>query len=217
MPWHRTPRIEGAMAGLDAAQAYVQSFKSNMQAQLRLRYHDLVRRIAEYSVAREDVKLMEGMYKRIEIQVATGEKARFELVKANAELLNAQKMQESAGLRVGQSKGALRALVGKQLPANFDVQESPHFFDKPPDLRDIRDRVLLLSPELQRTRAERLQIERKLTEEKALRLLGTHLVDADIGTYFFNNAQRMHRDLLSDAAEAIIGKKIKSKEIVPLQ
>jgi hypothetical protein len=50
-----------------------------------------------------------------------------------------------------------------------------------------------------------------------LRLLGTHLVDADIGTYFFNDAQRMHRDLLSDAAEAIIGKKIKSKEIVPLQ
>ena len=54
-------------------------------------------------------------------------------------------------------------------------------------------------------------------EEKALRLLGTHLIDADIGTNFFNDAQRMHRDLLSDAAEKIIGKKIKSKEIVPLQ
>ncbi len=59
--------------------------------------------------------------------------------------------------------------------------------------------------------------ENVFDEEKALRLLGTHLVDADIGTYFFNDAQRMHRDLLSDAAEAIIGKKIKSKEIVPLQ
>ncbi len=54
-------------------------------------------------------------------------------------------------------------------------------------------------------------------EEKALRLLATHLIDAGIGTYFFNDAQRMHRDLLSDAAETIIRKKIKSKEIVPLQ
>ena len=59
--------------------------------------------------------------------------------------------------------------------------------------------------------------ENVFDEEKALRLLGTHLIDADIGTNFFNDAQRMHRDLLSDAAEKIIGKKIKSKEIVPLQ
>ena len=59
--------------------------------------------------------------------------------------------------------------------------------------------------------------ENVFDEEKALRLLGTHLIDADIGTNFFNDAQRIHRDLLSDAAEKIIGKKIKSKEIVPLQ
>jgi cobalt-zinc-cadmium efflux system outer membrane protein len=169
MPWHRFPRVDGALAGLNAAQANEQSFKADIRAQLRLRYYDLVRRTAENRVAREDVKLMEGIHKRIQLQVETGEKARFELVKANAELLNAQKMQESAGLRVRQSRGALRAMVGIQLPEGFEVQEQAHAFAPPAPLGEVRDQVLQANPELQRTRAERQQLDRKLSEEKALR------------------------------------------------
>jgi cobalt-zinc-cadmium efflux system outer membrane protein len=170
MPWHRFPRVDGALAGLNAAQANEQSFKADMRAQLRLRYYDLVRRTAENRVAAEDVKLMIGIHKRIELQVATGEKARFELVKANAELLNAQKMQESANLRVRQSRGALRALVGVQLPETFEIQEKTHTFAPPAPLAAVRDEVRRTNPELQRTRAERQQLDRKLSEEKALRL-----------------------------------------------
>ena len=169
MPWHRFPRVDGALAGLSAAQANEQSFRADMRAQLRLRYYDLLRRTAENRVAREDVKLMEGIHKRIELQVETGEKAKFELVKANAELLNAQKMQESANLRVRQSRGALRALVGVTLPEAFEVQEQTHTFAPPAPLNDIRDEVLKTNPELQRTRAERQQLDRKLSEEKSLR------------------------------------------------
>ena len=169
MPWHRFPRVDGALAGLNAAQANEQSFKADMRAQLRLRYYDLVRRTAENRVAAEDVKLMEGIYKRIALQVETGEKAKFELVKANAELLNAQKMQESAGLRVRQARGALRALVGIQLPETFQVHDQAHAFSPPAPFSAVRDDVLKANPELQRTRAERQQLDRKLSEEKALR------------------------------------------------
>lgn len=169
MPWHRFPRVDGAIAGLNAAQANEQSFRADMRAQLRVRYYDLVRRTAENRVAAEDVKLMNGIHKRIELQVETGEKARFELVKANAELLNAQKMQESAGLRVRQARGALRALVGIDLPESFEIQEQPHTFAAPAPLNEVRDDVLKNNPELQRTRAERQQLDRKLSEEKSLR------------------------------------------------
>jgi cobalt-zinc-cadmium efflux system outer membrane protein len=169
MPWHRFPRVDGALAGLNAAQANAESFKADMRAQLRVRYYDLVRRTDENRVAREDVKLMEGIHKRIALQVETGEKAKFELVKANAELLNAQKMQESAGLRVRQSRGALRALVGIQLPEGFEVEQQAHAFAPPAPLNEVRDQVLKANPELQRTRAERQQLDRKLSEEKALR------------------------------------------------
>ncbi len=169
MPWHRFPRVDGALAGLNAAQATEQSFKADMRAQLRLRYYDLIRRTAENRVAREDVLLMEGIRKRIALLVETGEKARFELVKADAEMLNAQKMQESAGLRVRQSRGALRALVGINLPENFEIEAKPHAFTTPPALSEVRAAVLDTNPELVRTRAQRQQLDRKLSEEKALR------------------------------------------------
>ena len=65
--------MDGALAGLNAAQANEESFKADMRAQLRVRYYDLVRRVAENRAMREDVLLMEGMQKRIERSLA-GEK-----------------------------------------------------------------------------------------------------------------------------------------------
>jgi hypothetical protein len=41
-------------------------------------------------------------------------------------------------------------------------------------------------------------------EKEILNAIGTHIVDAEIGDSFFNDGQRMHRDLLADAAEVII-------------
>lgn len=169
MPWHRFPRVDGAIAGYNAAQANERAFRSDILAQLRLRYYDLVRRVAENQAVKEDVVLMEGIHKRIALQVETGEKARFELVKANAELLNAQKLHESSVLRLRQARGALRSLVGPQLPENFEVQEQPHVFVTPAPLNQVRDEVMKSNPELQRSRAERQQFDRKLSEEKALR------------------------------------------------
>jgi hypothetical protein len=47
--------------------------------------------------------------------------------------------------------------------------------------------------------------------QEILKGLGTHLVDAAVGDYFFGDGQRMHRDLLADAAEEIIRKEFGSQ------
>jgi cobalt-zinc-cadmium efflux system outer membrane protein len=169
MPWHRFPRVDGAMAGYNAAQATEQSFRSDMRAQLRMRYYDLIRRQAEGRATADDAKAAEAMQKRIAVRVQTGEDARFELVKAEAEMLNAQKLAESAALRIRQSRGALRAMVGPELPDTFAVAELPHKFASPPPFEQVRAEVMANNPELQRRRAERQQYDRKLSEEKALR------------------------------------------------
>ena len=44
-------------------------------------------------------------------------------------------------------------------------------------------------------------------EKRALNLLGTHLLDTRIGVDFFGDPERMHRDLLADAAAAYLKKK----------
>jgi cobalt-zinc-cadmium efflux system outer membrane protein len=59
--------------------------------------------------------------------------------------------------------------VGIQLPEGFEVQEQAHAFAPPAPLGEVRDQVLQANPDLQRTRAERQQLDRKLSEEKALR------------------------------------------------
>ena len=102
--------------------------------------------------------------------VETGEAPRFELVKADAEMLNAQKVAQSADLRVHQSRVALRALVGPELPTVFEVVDLERSLPAPPPLKEVQAEILTNNPEIARTRAERLQLEKKLSEEKALRL-----------------------------------------------
>jgi hypothetical protein len=50
-------------------------------------------------------------------------------------------------------------------------------------------------------------------EAKALDLLGTRLVDTGVGTAFFDDPQRMYRDLLGDAAREHLGKMFKNQEL----
>lgn len=169
MPWHRFPRVDAAEAGLSAAQANQQAFIADMRAKLRLRFHDLIRRLSEGRASREDSKLMEGIRSRIALRVETGEAAKFELVKADAEMLNAQKLAQSAELRIRQSRAALRALIGPELPENFEIQEFGNDLPLPPPLKSVREEVLKNNPELLRTKFEKEQLDRKLSEEKALR------------------------------------------------
>jgi outer membrane protein, heavy metal efflux system len=170
MPWHRFPRVDAAEAGFTAADANQRAFLNDMRAKLRVRYYDLLRRQSESIASREDRTLMEGIRSRIALMVETGESARFELVKADAEMLNAQKLAQSAELRVHQSRVALRALVGPELPENFEVIDLDRSLPTLPPLKQVQAEMLATNPEIARTRAERLQLEKKLNEEKALRL-----------------------------------------------
>jgi cobalt-zinc-cadmium efflux system outer membrane protein len=65
--------------------------------------------------------LMESVRSRIALRVETGEAPRFELIKADAEMLNAQKTAQAAGFRVEQARSLLRQAVGGALPAEFTL------------------------------------------------------------------------------------------------
>lgn len=170
MPWQRTPRVDAATAGLQAEQAHQRAFATDLIAKLRLRYFDLMRRQAEERASREDSKLMDGIRSRIALRVETGEAARYELVKADAETLNAQKLAQSAELRTRQSRAALRAVVGAQLPEDFQIDSSAQDLPRPAPLAQVRTEITNTNPALAKVRAERLQLTHKLNEEKALRL-----------------------------------------------
>ena len=185
MPWHRLPRIDAATANLGATQANEAAFKSDMVAKLRVRYYELIRRLAEERASKEDSKLMEGIRSRIALRVETGEAARFELFKADAELLITQKLAQSAGSRIKYARAGLRALVGAQLPEQFSIHDFGVELPPPPPIEKLRDHILQNNPELTRARAERQQLDSKLNQEKAFRFPKIALrVDQDLDSEY---------------------------------
>ncbi len=169
LPWVRSSRIGAAQASLDATVAANRGFEAEVVARLRLRYYEVLRREAEQRNAREDVASMESVRSRIALRVETGDAPRFELIKAEAELLNAQKVAQAAGLRVEQARSLLRQAVGGELPPGFAL--NGHLRDVPdlPPVDGMQKEVAVTSPDLARARAELVRAERQLELERRQR------------------------------------------------
>lgn len=187
LPHRRGPRIAAAEAARVAVEAGGQAFQTDVLARLRQRYFELLRREAELKTAREDAGLMESVRARIALRVATGEAPRFELIKADAETLNAQKLALAATLRVEQARSLLRETVGGALPENWSVRGRLEEVPPLPALAVLRQEMLARNAELGRARAEAERANRQLDYERAQRwpqlaLKATRDEDPDLRT-----------------------------------
>jgi len=169
LPWRRSARIAVAEAGLDATGAAVRAFEADTIARLRLHYFDVLRREAELKNAREDMAVMESVRSRIALRVETGEAPRFELIKADAEMLNAQKTAQAAGFRVEQARSALRQAVGGGLPAEFALRGQLRDVPELPPMEGLRRQLQETSPDLARVRAELVRAQHQLDLERRQR------------------------------------------------
>ncbi len=169
LPWRRSARIAAAEAGLTATGAAVRAFEADTIARLRLQYFDVLRREAELKNAREDMAVMESVRSRIALRVETGEAPRFELIKADAEMLNAQKTAQAAGFRVEQARSALRQAVGGGLPAEFALRGQLRDVPELPPLEGLRRQLQETSPDLARARAEMVRAQHQLDLERRQR------------------------------------------------
>jgi len=169
MPWTRSARIGAAEAGLDSATAHGRGMEADIMARIRVRYFDVLRRQAELKAALEDQTTMEGIRDRIALRVETGEAPRFELIKADAEMLNSQKNAYTAELRVTQARASLRALVGPTLPEQFVLAGKLQDPLELSDIDSLRDEIRLRNPDLLRARAEQQRATKQLDHERAKR------------------------------------------------
>lgn len=169
LPWRRSARIAVAEAGLDATGAAIRAFEADTIARLRLHYFDVLRREAELKNAREDMAVMESVRSRIALRVETGEAPRFELIKADAEMLNAQKTAQAAGFRVEQARSALRQAVGGGLPADFTLRGQLRDVPELPPMEGLRRQLQETSPDLARVRAELVRAQHQLDLERRQR------------------------------------------------
>ena len=170
MPYNRFPRVNTAEANLRSAEATRIAFEIETISKVQQRFYELMRREAEGKATEEDLSLTKQIRDRMQLRYDVGETARFELIRAQTEFLNAQISAESGKLRVEQARSQLRQVVGHMLPANYSVvSEQPRVETLPP-LNILLSEIQAQSPELQKARAEVEASESRLSFEKNSRL-----------------------------------------------
>lgn len=169
-PAQRQARKAIAAAHLDASHAQVRVTETEVVARVKLRFYDLLRRQAEAAAARLDLALMGDIRRRVELRVTAGEAPRYELIKAEAEFLNAQKTLQTSEYRLEQALTYLRREVGSALPARFSVNGELDAPSPLPSLDTLRQALLARNPELVQARAENTRADSMLELERRRRM-----------------------------------------------
>ncbi|MFZ4055153.1 MAG: TolC family protein [Polynucleobacter sp.] len=170
MPYNRYPRVNAAEANLRSAEATRIAFEIETIAKVQQRFYELMRREAEAKASEEDLSLTKQIRERMQLRYDVGETARFELIRAQTEFLNAQITAESGKLRIEQARSQLRQVVGHMLPANYTVVSEQPKVETLPPLNILLSEIQAQSPELQKAKADVEASESRLSFEKNARL-----------------------------------------------
>ena len=168
-PFLRNARIAGAAAGSVAAGHELSAVRNALVAEVRLRAFEVLLRLEEESDAREAVRILEQIRDRVRLRVETGEAPRFELIKADAEIISARQRQVSAGIKAEQAFLTLNRLAAGRLPDKWSLAARLADEGPPPVLDEIQQQVLDRSPELASLRAQLVRAEANLSLARSSR------------------------------------------------
>ena len=175
-PWLREARVDAARSGARVTTFQVAQARNELVAQVRLRAYDLLLRQAEAAAAAEAASLLEQVNTRVRARVDSGEAPRYELIKADAETINARSLQQSGLLQAQQAGFTLNRLAAGSLPPQWSLDaalsETPR---PPPDMALLREQMLARNPELLALQAEVERARHQLDLAEAGRLPGVEL------------------------------------------
>ena len=163
MPSVRSARVNAAEAGQRASVHQIAASRNALVAQVKLKAYEVVLRQAQVQAAHDAVKLLEQAHERVRVRVASGEAARYEIIKADAELINARQQEQTARLMVEQSQLTLNRMAAGQLPARFDLDLSlqdplkaaAHSVEQHPELLQLQSEVEKAEAQKQGAKASR--------------------------------------------------------------
>ncbi|RCS57471.1 TolC family protein [Parvibium lacunae] len=112
-PAFRAARIDTAIARTEFGKQQYRQIELNLVTEVKTVFYDMLRRQEEVRAAREDTQLVAQIRERIRVRTETGEGARFDLVRADAELAVARNQLTSAELRLQQARSRMLQLLGK--------------------------------------------------------------------------------------------------------
>lgn len=174
-PFVRSARVSGAAAGSVAAGHELGAVRNALVAEVRLRAFEVLLRLEEEADAREAVRILEQIRDRVRLRVDTGEAPRFELIKADAEIISARQREMSAGIKAEQAFLNLNRLAAGRLPPRWSLVARLADESSPPVVEEIQRQVIDRSPELATLRAQLVRAEANLSLARSSRLPGVEL------------------------------------------
>lgn len=171
--------MAGARAEVDAARADLLDVEQQVAAQLRVRFFDLLRRHEELQAAEDDRDLVVQIRDRVRVAVQQGESPRFDLLRAENEVVIATRQVERARLRLEEGRALVRQVVGPALPPSFIATGDYYTRDAEPDSARLHTLVRTRNPDVTRAVAVQRTAERQLSLERGLRwpLIGVRAVN----------------------------------------
>ncbi len=169
LPSVREARSRVADAGMDSAESQILLARLAVGYQTRQAFFELMRRQEDERLVAEDSRLLQDIQRRVQVRVDVGEAPRFELVKAEAEVLSAQNAAASARLRTEEARALLRRLAANALPGQFEARGALPPRGEVPPRAALQREVMTQHPHLRVLIAERERALARLEYERALR------------------------------------------------
>jgi len=175
-PFLRSARIGSAEANVDARQANLDQVNANLAAQLRVRAYELLLRQEQALMETNIHDLMKEIQRRIKVSVEVGETARFELIRADTEVLSAASRMEAAKLNAERARVVLIQLTAGALPNDFEIVASLNDPVSFPPLEELRQTIPNINPDILRLKAEQDRASLRIDQEKASVLPSVNLL-----------------------------------------
>ena len=165
----RRARQSEANARLDASQFEYRVIANNVLSDVRLRALEWLIRSEEIIAQQDAINLIAQTRQRVQVRVESGESPRYELIKAEAELLSAQARLDVAKAQAEAVRLKLSQQVGLTLPPDIQIAQPRAMA---PDLKRLDNLVSSFgatNSELQQKSAELAAAQYALEQQTALK------------------------------------------------
>lgn len=174
-PSLRKARMDAASATEQESAHLMGLTRNELVSQARLRIYQGLLYQAQAAAAAEDVQLLEQVRERVRLRVESGEAARYEIIKADAEIITARERLQTSRLMVEQRKIQLNQLAAGQLPERWlllgDLKDTQELLS----MSQLNQLVEKHNPELSLLQAEVLKAQAMLRGAESSRWPGLEL------------------------------------------
>jgi cobalt-zinc-cadmium efflux system outer membrane protein len=179
-PALRSARIDTALYAENTSVESLGQIRNELVAQVKLRSYEYLLRREEALAASDALSLLEQIRERVRLRVETGEAGRYELIKSDAEIINARQKQQTAQLQIAQAAISLNRLAGGQLPPSWELDAQLSDATEVPQLPNLKATALTDNPELRVLESELERNKSRINETFASRWPGVDIKLAQI-------------------------------------